>query len=111
MRGYTKKMVRDAISGSGGIMFAVAKKLGCKWETAKKYVDKFKLQEEMNYEKEVMLDMAENKLFKNIQDGDNASIFFFLKTQGKERGYIERQDIIFNRNSIVNVRHKTDDED
>lgn len=39
--------------------------------------------------KESMIDYAESKLHLNIKEGKEASIFFFLKTQGKSRGYIE----------------------
>jgi len=41
----------------------------------------------------VALDFAESKLFKNIEKAKEASIFFYLKTKGKKRGYIERQEI------------------
>ena len=41
----------------------------------------------------VALDFAESKLFKNIEKAKEASIFFYLKTKGKKRGYVERQEI------------------
>lgn len=43
-------------------------------------------------EQEALLDMAETKLHQNIMEGREASIFFFLKTKGKNRGYIETID-------------------
>lgn len=39
------------------------------------------------------LDLAENKLLQKINDGDLGAICFYLKCQGKHRGYIERQQI------------------
>lgn len=39
---------------------------------------------------ESLLDFAETKLHQNIMEGKEASIFFFLKTKGKDRGYVER---------------------
>lgn len=41
---------------------------------------------------EVALDFAESKLMKLIENGDNSSTIFFLKTKGKKRGYIERSE-------------------
>jgi len=50
--------------------------------------------------KEEKLDVAESILFDNMQDNNkfvsNAATIFFLKTQAKERGYTEKQDIDLN---------------
>lgn len=40
--------------------------------------------------RESMIDNVESCLYKNALDGDTASIIFFLKTQGKLRGYGEQ---------------------
>ena len=42
---------------------------------------------------ESLIDLAESKLVENIKDNDNTSIIFFLKTKGKKRGYIEKQEV------------------
>jgi anaerobic C4-dicarboxylate transporter len=39
------------------------------------------------------LDFAESHLHKLIKDGNPAATIFFLKTKGKARGYVERQEI------------------
>jgi hypothetical protein len=41
---------------------------------------------------ESAIDMGETALMKQIQDGNTACIIFFLKTRGKERGYVERME-------------------
>lgn len=46
--------------------------------------------EDMN---NIALDFAESSLHKQIQSGVPASTIFYLKTKGKGRGYIERQEI------------------
>lgn len=44
--------------------------------------------------KEDTKDFVEGKLMQNISSGKEASIFFYLKTQAKDRGYIERTEVI-----------------
>jgi hypothetical protein len=61
-----------------------------------------------NYKKQVesiadiALDFAESKLHGRIKSGDTASIIFYLKAKGKNRGYVERveKDITTNGNDI-----------
>ncbi len=43
--------------------------------------------------KEAKKDFIENKLMENIANGDTQSIIFACKTQLKDRGYVERQQI------------------
>ena len=42
---------------------------------------------------EVVLDFAEHHLHKLISQGNPAATIFLLKTMGKRRGYVERQEI------------------
>ena len=49
--------------------------------------------EEIEAIEEAMIDFAEGMLYKNMKDGKESSILFFLKTRGKKRGYIEKQEI------------------
>jgi len=43
--------------------------------------------------KAALIDMAESLLFRNMTEGDTTALIFFLKTQAKDRGYVERQEI------------------
>jgi len=43
---------------------------------------------------DVVLDFAESKLHQSINNGSDTATIFFLKTKGKKRGYIEKQEII-----------------
>lgn len=43
--------------------------------------------------KERMLDLAESRLGSAVDKGEAWAICFYLKTQGKQRGYVERQEV------------------
>jgi hypothetical protein len=42
---------------------------------------------------ESVIDFAESHLYKLVKEGNPAATIFYLKTKGKKRGYIERQEI------------------
>jgi len=42
---------------------------------------------------DIALDFAESELFKQIKDGNTSATIFYLKTKGKRRGFVERQEM------------------
>tara|TARA_R110001583_G_scaffold103537_1_gene250795 strand:- start:14579 stop:14980 length:402 start_codon:yes stop_codon:yes gene_type:complete len=42
---------------------------------------------------EIAIDICESELWKQIKDGNVPCILFYLKTKGKKRGYVERQEL------------------
>jgi poly-gamma-glutamate capsule biosynthesis protein CapA/YwtB (metallophosphatase superfamily) len=57
---------------------------------------------------DVVLDFAESQLHKRINEGSDTATIFFLKTKGKKRGYIEKQEIT-NTNLNVEVQEVTEE--
>lgn len=46
--------------------------------------------------REAMIDNAESMLYKKVLEGSTPELIFFLKTQGRRRGYFEKQEIDLN---------------
>lgn len=51
------------------------------------------LREAVEDARESNKDFVENKLMVSIDEGNVTAIIFYLKTQAKDRGYVERQEI------------------
>lgn len=90
---FQKSEIKKAIQGSGGYISEIARRLKCDWHTADKYIKEFELTEDLLIEDERATDRAEIKLMEAIEDGEIAAIIFRLKTKGKKRGYVERQEV------------------
>lgn len=88
---YRAQQFIDVIPGTAGIITTIARRVGCSWHTAKKYIDKYATVRQV-YESECdsMLDRAELEAHKLIEKGDGSMIRWYLSTKGKHRGYVER---------------------
>ena len=85
---YSVNIVLKAIKNTGGIKTQICSNLNCDRKTLAKYIDKYpEIKEAIETEEESVLDMAESSLFALIQNGDSASIFYFLNNKGRKRGY------------------------
>ncbi len=73
-----------------GNVAATCDAIGCSRTAFYKWRDKSKKLREMLEEvDESLIDLAESKLMENIDAGEVTSLIFFLKTKGKNRGYVE----------------------
>jgi|TARA_R110000822_G_scaffold81181_1_gene193026 hypothetical protein len=89
-----KRSLLEALEKSLGIVTSACKSAGCSRETFYKYCkedDDFK--RDVDELSNVALDFAESQLHKQIRDGIPSSTIFYLKTKGKSRGYIEKQEL------------------
>ena len=96
----------DAIEGSQGFITTVAGRIGCPRDTVYRYIKKYPtVAQAIQDERDKMKDFAEGQLFKNIKDGKETSLIFYLKTQAKDRGYIES-----NPNINIDLERLSDDQ-
>lgn len=111
MRKPQKKIILDAIRVTGGNVSAAAQKLGCSRRVLYDWMAKDPdIKQAREDAEESLLDMAEGKLYTAVREGDMTAIIFTLKTKGKKRGYVERQEIEIDKNAILKVGYGPDDE-
>jgi hypothetical protein len=90
---YTKKQIIEALENTAGFKTYAAKNLGCSYQTILNYFERYPdLEDTLTHIRERKLDLAEHQLVKAIDRGEPWAIKYYLKYQGKMRGYIERQE-------------------
>jgi len=82
-----------ALIEARGLISVAARRLGVTPQAVRAAIKRNpRLQEALEQAREEMGDLAESALWQQIQDGNTASIIFYLKTVHKHRGYVERTE-------------------
>ena len=90
MANYTAKQFIDAIPNTGGVISDIAKKVGCSWHTAKKYIEEYStVQEAYQAEKNRITDRARNNIIKAIERNDLQMSKWWLQVMDDE--FVPRQ--------------------
>lgn len=102
---FTAQQFIDQIPGSSGIISTIAKRVGCSWLVARKYIDNYPtIKAAFEAERESLLDIAESVVANNIklalkqqQAGaglaDSQDAKWVLSRLGKHRGYSDKQEV------------------
>ena len=99
---HNKKALLEALEKSMGIVTTACEEVGINRWTYYDYYNKDEdFKKKVDELAEVALDFAESKLYKNINEGKETSIIFYLKTKGKKRGYIEKTETEFSGELII----------
>ena len=89
-----KKAMIQALEKSLGVVTTACKSVDINRST---HYDWLKTDKEYKKQVEdienIALDFAESQLHKQIKEGNTSATIFYLKTKGKNRGYVERQEI------------------
>ena len=89
-----KKAMVEALKKSLGIVTTACKIVGIDRQTHYNWLaEDAKYAEQVEAIKDIALDFAESQLYKRMQNGSDTAIIFYLKTQGKKRGYIESSEL------------------
>jgi len=100
----TKKAMLDALEKSLGVVTAACKSVDIARETHYRW-----MREDSDYKAaveelgDVAIDFAESQLHKQIKEGNSTATIFFLKTKGKKRGYVERQEVDVNTGKLFQI--------
>jgi len=90
---FTAAQFIEAIKDSGGIVTTIAQRVGCAWHTAKKYITNHPtVAQAWQDEREKLKDVAEVQLVKQVNNGEQWAVKYYLSTQAKDRGYTQRTE-------------------
>jgi hypothetical protein len=110
-----KKAIIQALEQSLGVVTTACKKVGIGRTQFYQWLkDDPEFKREVEDISNITLDFAESQLHKQIREGSTSATIFYLKTKGKKRGYVERQEITgFEGTKLFDVEiiKKIEDED
>ena len=108
-RRYSAQQVADAIREARGFVTVAAEKLGCHRATVQRYINDYAtVKEAVEDSREKRHDYVENKLMSAINDGNVTAIIFYLKTQCKARGYVERVEHTGDSGGTIRIEYVND---
>ncbi len=94
MKRLTIEEITPQLEKDKGNIAATARKFGVSRGTIHNRISESPvLQKVLTDARESMLDNAESVLYKKVLEGSTPELIFFLKTQGRNRGYVERSEI------------------
>lgn len=89
-----KKQLLEALEKSLGIVTTACKEVDISRQTFYNWYNSDEdFKKSVDDLHNVALDFAENALLTRIKEKSDTAIIFYLKTQGKKRGYIEKTEI------------------
>ena len=104
---FTPEQIADALMKSGGLVSYAAEILGCTRSTVYNYINDNDVCKEAKVDaKEKKHDFVEGKLMELIKGGNVTAVIFYCKTQLKERGYVERQEITGADGNVIDMEVK-----
>lgn len=95
-----KRNVIEALKMSNGVVKNAVEQVGIHRSTFYDWVNQDEdFAREVNSIRESAIDFVESKMFQRIKEGSDTMIIFFLKTQAKSRGYVEKTELEVNNHT------------
>lgn len=90
----TAEQFREVLSKKFGNLSETAKAFGATRQALYNWIKEDAEFKEIKEDQiETLIDFAESKLMTSINNGSDTATIFFLKTKGRDRGYIEKREI------------------
>ena len=90
----TDEEIAQALIRNQGLFSYAANEIDCNRTTISRRIDRSEyLQGVLKDITETTCDLAENGLNKALCDGEAYAICFYLKTKGRNRGFVQRQEV------------------
>lgn len=90
---YSADEVIAALEQADGLVTGAARLLGCHPNTVHNYVNRYStVADARDRTRESTIDEVESHLLRAIREGNVTAMIFYLKTQAKHRGYVEREE-------------------
>jgi hypothetical protein len=102
---YTNAQILEAVKSVNGMIFLAARSLGCTPQAIYKRMNKTPvIREAVDNARGEVVDIAEQKFRQAITNGEPWAVAMALKTLGKSRGYVERQEVTGADGKPMNIR-------
>lgn len=103
-----KKKLLEGLVKYKGIVTSACKYAKVSRQTYYNYLEDSDFKKAVEDVSNTALDFVEGKLFSLIEQENPTAIIFYLKTKGKKRGYVERQEITGADGDAIKTEHKQD---
>ena len=91
---FTAEEVAKALEETGGIVTVAAARLGCARQTVSNYIQRYESVAQAREDgRDRSIDIAESMLMQQVRNGNITAIIYFLKTQGRHRGWNENDPV------------------
>jgi transposase-like protein len=106
---YTTEQIIKALKETNGMIYLAARRLGCTPQTIYNRANRTQVvKQAIEDSRGEIVDLAEQKLRLAILAGEPWAVALTLKTLGKQRGYVERQEVTGADGGILKIEYVND---
>jgi len=109
---FTNAQIVEAVKSMNGMIYLAARQLGCTPQAIYKRMAKSAtIREAVDDSRGEMVDISEQKLRAAVMNGEPWAVAMVLKTLGKSRGYVERQEVTGKDGGVIVINMTGDIDD